>query len=118
MDVSSLLKTTTTHQTKTRCGRAGCIVLYKGENCIFCDAALEILNSIVSEFGLPESSVCALDAEECWDDLSPGYVGPIGLPTIRICQEILIGLPDPDCARGAIMHAALRTCFLGDVPAI
>ena len=112
MNVSSQVNTTVAPRTKTQCGRAGCIVLYKGEACIFCDAALETLNSIVEEFGLPHNSVCALDADEFCDDLSPGYPGPMGLPTIRVCREILVGLPDPDSARGAIMHAALRECFL------
>ena len=112
MTVSSPSNQTAFGNKKTRCGRAGCIILYKGDECIFCEAALETLSSIVSEFGLPASVVSALDATQCCDDLSPGYPGPMGLPTIRICQEVLVGLPDPDTARGAVMHAALRSCFL------
>jgi hypothetical protein len=96
---------------KTKCGRAGCIILYTGDGCIFCEAALKTLNSVVSDFGLPTSAVSALEASECCDDLSPGFPGPMGLPTIRICDETLVGLPDPDEARGAVMHAVLRSCF-------
>ncbi|NHJ14575.1 MAG: hypothetical protein EAX95_12925 [Candidatus Thorarchaeota archaeon] len=112
MTVRSQMKTTTAPRPKAQCGRAGCIVLYKGDNCIFCDAALETLNAIVCEFGLPSNSVYALDADEYCDDFSPGFPGPMGLPTIRICREILVGMPDPDNARGAILHAAIRECFL------
>ena len=38
---------------------------------------------------------------------------PVGLPAMRICDEMLIGLPDIDVARAAVMHAVLNGCFSG-----
>ena len=77
---------------KTDCGRCSCIILYSSEKCILCDAALEILYSVISDDG------CGLPL-------------PVGLPAIRICQEVITGLPDMDSARSAVMHAVLNGCF-------
>ena len=46
---------------KTNCGRCSCIILYSSENCILCDAALEILYSVISDFGLPHSVIRKVD---------------------------------------------------------
>ncbi len=96
---------------KTECGRCSCIILYSSDHCILCDAALEILYSVISDFGLSHEIVKKVDALSQDDgcDLPP----PVGLPAMRICDEILTGLPDIDVARAAVMHAVLNGCFSG-----
>ena len=95
--------------TKTDCGRCSCIILYSSEHCILCDAALEILYSVISDFGLPPSTIRVVDVldDNSGCDLPP----PVGLPAIRVCQEVITGLPDMDTARSAVMHAVLNGCF-------
>jgi glutaredoxin len=92
---------------KTPCGRAGCITLYTGDGCFFCDMAWEILKEVVSDFSLPYDAIALVDTER----VDPAIAGPLGLPTIQICGEVIVGIPDIDQIRGALMHAVLRTCF-------
>jgi hypothetical protein len=95
---------------KTPCGKAGCITLYTGAGCFFCDTAWKILKEVVSDFSLPYEAISLVNA----DDVNPeklDLAGPLGLPTIQICEEVIVGIPDVDHIRGAIMHAVLRQCF-------
>lgn len=94
---------------KTECGRSSCIILYSSEQCVLCDAALEILYSVISDFGLPTSVIKKVDISNGDDGCN--LPAPVGLPAMRICQEVLTGLPDIDVARGAVMHAVLNGCF-------
>ncbi|TFH04385.1 MAG: hypothetical protein E4H14_14865 [Candidatus Thorarchaeota archaeon] len=94
---------------KTDCGRCSCIILYSSEKCILCDVALEILYSVISDFGLPASVIKKVDILN--DDDGSGLPLPVGLPAIRICQDVITGLPDMDTARSAVMHAILNGCF-------
>ncbi len=100
---------TLTAQEKCDCGRCSCIILYSSEYCILCDAALEIMYSVISEFGLSPNVIRKIDitAEDDGCSLPP----PVSLPAMRICQEVLTGIPDMDVARGAVMHAVLKGCF-------
>ncbi|MFX1263306.1 MAG: hypothetical protein ACFFAZ_14590 [Promethearchaeota archaeon] len=95
---------------KTPCGKTGCITLYTGDGCFFCDTAWEILKEVVSDFSLPYEAISLVNA----DSVTPerlDFDGPLGLPTIQICGEVIVGIPDVDHIRGAIMHAVLRQCF-------
>jgi hypothetical protein len=94
---------------KCDCGRCSCIILYSSEQCILCDAALEILYSVITDFGFSQNVVRRIDITNEGDDSDLPL--PVSLPAIRICQEVLTGLPDMDVARGAVMHAVLRGCF-------
>ncbi|TFG32335.1 hypothetical protein EU528_03675 [Candidatus Thorarchaeota archaeon] len=94
---------------KTACGRCSCIILYSSEKCVLCDAALEILHSVISDFGLPINVIRKIDVLN--DDDGCGLPLPVGLPALRICQELITGIPDMDVARGAVMHAILNGCF-------
>ena len=96
---------------RTDCGRCSCIILYSSEKCVLCDAALEILYSVISDFGLPTSVIRKVDVLNDDDDDGCCLPPPVGLPAIRICQELITGLPDLDTARGAVMHAVLNGCF-------
>lgn len=95
--------------TKTDCGRCSCIILYSSEHCVLCDVALEILYTVISDFGLPISVIKKVDIVN--DDDGCNLPPPVGLPAIRICQEMISGIPDMDTVRGAIMHAVLNGCF-------
>lgn len=95
---------------RTECGRCACIIVYTSDQCVLCDAALEIMHSVISNFGLSPSVIRAVDITK-GDDDGCGVPAPIGLPAIRICEEFINGLPDMDNARGAVMHAVLKNCF-------
>lgn len=96
--------------TRSACGRCSCVILYSSEHCLLCDAALEILTEVMADFGLSQESIRVVDVQSepedgCGDPL------PVGLPAIRICDEVLSGLPDADIARGAVMQTILKGCF-------
>ena len=93
----------------TECGRCSCIILYSSEQCVLCDAAMELLQTVVSDFGLPLSVIRKVDILH--DDDGCGLPPPVGLPAIRICQELITGLSDMDTMRGAVMHEVLNGCF-------
>lgn len=100
----------TVETVKTDCGRCACIILYTSEHCVLCDAALETMYSVLSDFGLPPETIRTVDVESSDDD-GCGLPAPLGLPAMRICEDFITGIPDLDVARGAVMHAVLRNCF-------
>jgi len=71
---------------------------------------MEIIHSVISDFGLSPSVIQLVDVAN-GDDDGCGLPAPVGLPAIRICEEFVSGLPDIDEARGAVMHAVLKNCF-------
>jgi len=91
------------------CGKQGCVVFYKGEHCMFCQPASEILKESLLQFGLKESSVCEIDIGEHEDVAREA--GIVGLPTIEICGEVIMGLPDEGSIRDAIVNAIMQDCF-------
>ncbi len=95
---------------RTECGRCSCIIVYSSEQCVLCDAALEIIYGVISDFGLPPQTIRTVDVESSDDD-GCGLPAPLGLPAMRICDEFISGIPDMDVARGAVMHAVLKKCF-------
>jgi hypothetical protein len=98
------------HRNKAPCGRCGCIILYSSPHCLLCDAAHEILQTVLSDFGLSPDLIRKVDIESDEDD-GCGLPPPVGLPAIRICDELITGLPDLDVARGAVMQTVLKSCF-------
>jgi hypothetical protein len=100
---------TFSEQKKCDCGRCSCIILYSSEHCILCDAALEMMYSVISDFGLSPEVIRKIDVT--LEDDGCNTPTPVSLPAMRICHEVLTGLPDMDVARGAVMHAVLRGCF-------
>ncbi|MHA1909694.1 MAG: hypothetical protein ACW98Y_20510 [Candidatus Thorarchaeota archaeon] len=92
------------------CGRSGCIAIYTGDNCVFCDSALETLREALSDFGIDSSVISEINLSSgftCVCDL-PRIVT---LPTIRVCDTLISGLPDIDEARSRLMQALLKGCF-------
>jgi glutaredoxin len=92
------------------CKKSSCIILYKGDGCVFCDAAWEILDSIVSEFKIPSDYIEKVDVGVLNDTESQSF-NQMGLPAIEICDEIIFGLPDIDMLRSAVVNAILKGCF-------
>jgi hypothetical protein len=95
---------------RTECGRCACIILYTSDQCVLCDAALEIMYSVISDFGLSPSVIREVDVAK-GDDDGCGLPAPVGLPAMRVCEEFISGIPDIDDARGSVMHAVLKNCF-------
>ncbi|TET11822.1 MAG: hypothetical protein E3J86_01790 [Candidatus Thorarchaeota archaeon] len=97
-------------ETKTECGQCSCIVLYTSKYCVFCDAAEEILGEALSNFGVPKTAIREVDVEteeECGcrtDDVTM-------LPTIKVCDKQLTGLPEEQSMRDAVMQAIMKDCF-------
>lgn len=95
----------------TACGQCGCIVMYKGELCIFCDAAAEILNGALSNFGVSNKAIRSVDVES-GDDCGCSTDDISVLPTIKICDVKLTGLPDEQMVNDAVIRAIMKDCFI------
>ncbi|MGY5863663.1 MAG: hypothetical protein RTV41_03615 [Candidatus Thorarchaeota archaeon] len=95
---------------KTPCGKCSCIIVYTSEFCVFCDAAEEILIEALTSFGVPKTAIREVDVEtedECGcrtDDVTM-------LPTIKVCDQQLTGLPEEQSMHDAVMQAVMRECF-------
>lgn len=96
---------------KTDCGKCSCITLYSSKHCILCDVAFELLSTVISDFGLSPNIIQIVDVLE--QDTDYGTLPLVELPAMRICEEVITGLPDIDTARAAVMHAVLNGCLLG-----
>ncbi|MFW9907394.1 MAG: thioredoxin domain-containing protein [Candidatus Thorarchaeota archaeon] len=98
-----------TSEVKTPCGKQGCVVFYKGEHCLFCRPANEILKESLQQFGVPDNVICEIDVEE-EEDIARER-GIVGLPTIEICEETILGMPDEGSIRDALVRAIMQDCF-------
>ena len=96
---------------KTKCGECSCVILFKGEFCLFCDAASEMLANSLQEFGIPASALREVDvdsAEACGcstDNITM-------LPTIKICDVKITGLPEQQSVNDAVIRAIMKDCFV------
>lgn len=99
-----------TRATATPCGRCGCIVMYKGELCLFCDTAEEMLQDALSDFGVSSSAIRSIDVESN-DDCGCSTDDILALPTIKICDTMLTGLPDEQLVNDAVIRAIMKECF-------
>ena len=97
-------------ETKTACGKCSCIIMYTSEFCVFCDAAEEILVDALTNFGVSRTAIREVDvesADECGcrtDDVTM-------LPTIKVCDKHLTGLPEAQSMQDAVMQAIMKECF-------
>jgi hypothetical protein len=95
---------------KTPCGKCSCIILYTSEFCVFCGAAEEILIEALTNFGVSKTVIRQVDVEtedECGcrtDDVTV-------LPTIKVCDKHITGLPEEQSMRDAVMQAIMKDCF-------
>lgn len=97
-------------QTTTPCGKCSCVIVYKGEHCIFCDPATKILEAALSNFGVPSSAIIQVDTES-GDDCGCGTEDVSMLPTIKICDTTITGLPDEQSLNDAVIRAIMKDCF-------
>jgi hypothetical protein len=97
-------------QTITPCGKCSCIIMYKGEQCLFCDPAVEILKETLSNYGVSHSAIAHVDVES-EDDCGCGTEDVSMLPTIKICDCKLTGLPDEQMLNDAVIRAIMKDCF-------
>jgi hypothetical protein len=91
------------------CGRSSCIILYRGEDCFFCDVAAEMLSSIVSQYGVSNGVIREIDIDSSEDIESEPAI--VALPTIRICDAVLTGLPEEDVISDAFIRVLMKDCF-------
>ncbi|NWF94976.1 MAG: hypothetical protein HXY34_02440 [Candidatus Thorarchaeota archaeon] len=94
---------------KSSCGQCSCVIIYKGNHCVFCTPAFELLKNALAEYGLDESIVSEVSIEdgcECGCD-----VDIAGIPAIRICRELIHGVPQEDHLRDSLMQAMMKSCF-------
>ena len=97
-------------QTATPCGKCSCVIMYKTEQCVFCDPAAEILEEALSSFGVPASAIIEVDVESD-DDCGCGTNDISMLPTIKICDSTITGLPDEGMLNDAVIRAVMKDCF-------
>ncbi|MGY5873494.1 MAG: hypothetical protein RTV72_14700 [Candidatus Thorarchaeota archaeon] len=97
-------------QNATPCGKCSCIIMYKAEQCVFCDPAAEILEAALSSFGVPSSAIIEVDVESD-DDCGCGTDDISMLPTIKICDSLITGLPDEQMLNDAVIRAIMKDCF-------
>jgi hypothetical protein len=95
----------------TTCGKPACIVLYTSDYCPLCHIAREIIEELLAEFGLALSLLVEVDISEGFP-YSSDLHGLFSLPAVQICNEVMNGLPQIDDARGHLMNAVLRGCFV------
>ncbi len=98
-----------TTECQVACGKKSCVVLYKGEHCLFCTPADKMLREELQQFRVPESAIREIDVG--LDDSFADEVGIVALPTIEICDEFIVGLPQEGSIRDAIVRAAMKECF-------
>jgi hypothetical protein len=84
--------------------------MYKGEQCIFCDPAAQILEEALSNYGVPSSAILEVDVES-GDDCGCSTEDVSMLPTITICDAKLTGLPDEQMLNDAVIRAIMKDCF-------
>ncbi len=108
---------TAKNSSKPPCGRCGCIIVYTGKLCLFCEAAKEIIGEAINQYGVSNDAICQIDVDEgeaagcgCEDVVT-------SLPTIRICEVVLEGLPDEGQVTDAVLRALMMDCFC-DSPAV
>ena len=97
-------------QTATPCGKCSCVIMYKTQQCLFCDPAAKILEDALSSFGLPSSAVVEVDVESD-DDCGCGTEDVSMLPTIKICDARITGLPDEQTLKDAVLRVIMKDCF-------
>ncbi|MGQ4912647.1 MAG: hypothetical protein ACP6KW_10800 [Candidatus Thorarchaeota archaeon] len=96
---------------KTRCGECSCVILYKGDFCLFCDAASEILANSLQEYGVSESALMEVDVDDA-EACGCNTDGITMLPTIKICDVKLTGLPEQQSVNDAVIRAIMKDCFV------
>ena len=82
-----------------------CVLFYTNSHCIFCPAARKILEERLEAHELPVDTIREVDCDT--ED-----VGDItALPTIQICGQTIIGLPEEDMLDQALWKLRVNPCY-------
>lgn len=68
-----------------------------------------MLSSIVSQYGVSNGVIREIDIDSSEDIESEPAI--VALPTIRICDAVLTGLPEEDVISDAIIRVLMKDCF-------
>jgi hypothetical protein len=107
---SEAIPTSDTELKTPACGKCSCIIVYTSEFCVFCDAAEEILIEALTSFGVSKSAIREVDVES-EDDCGCRTDDVTMLPTIKVCDQHLLGLPEEQSMHDAVMLAIMKECF-------
>ena len=84
---------------------SACVLLYTNSDCIFCPAARKILEERLEVHELPVDSIREVDCDtEDVRDIT-------ALPTIQICGQTIVGLPEEDMVDQALWILRVNPCF-------
>ena len=82
-----------------------CILFYTNSHCIFCPAARELLEESLKAHELSVDSIREVDCDiEDAGDVT-------ALPTIQICGQTIVGLPEEDILDQALWKLRVQPCF-------
>jgi hypothetical protein len=96
----------------TICGRCGCIIMYTGDNCIFCPPAHEMLRDVGDSLGVSENAYCIIDVDQTGDCNIFAVEAPITtIPLIRICDHTITGLPDESTVHDELLRLLVHPCY-------
>ena len=82
-----------------------CIILYTADTCIFCPAAKDSLKEMLVKCGLSKDFICEVDCDK------EQVTSVSALPTIDICGQTIVGLPDEDRLRDALWMLRVNPCY-------
>ncbi len=92
-----------------KCGRCGCVVVYSGNHCIFCEMTIEMVCDLLKEFSMGVEGVVIVDIEK---GCSCGCSAEVtALPAVRVCDQTVVGLPDRTSLRELLINAMMSDCF-------
>lgn len=91
------------------CGRTTCITFYKSTHCLFCDPAMESLESVLDELSIPRAMVEVVDVDDPRAVVKKEDL-PM-LPCIRLCDVELAGFVSEEAIRSAVLQLAMKECY-------
>ena len=86
-----------------------CILLYTNSDCIFCPGARELLEERLQAHELSVDSTREVDCDT--EDVRE----VTALPTIQICGQTIVGLPEEDKLDQALWMLGVNPCFIDRV---
>ncbi len=83
-----------------------CVLFYTNSHCIFCPAAREMLEERLEAHELSVDSIRDVDCDtEDVRDIT-------ALPTIQVCKQTIVGLPEEDMLDRALWMLRVNPCFI------
>ncbi len=82
-----------------------CIRFYTNSHCIFCPAAREMLEENLRAHELSVDSIHEVNCD------TEGVSEVTALPTIQICGQTIVGLPEEDMLNQALWMLRSSPCF-------